>query len=249
LELWEHDLYDLLGVSEDATGDDIKKAFKSLASELHPDRYPDDEEKCRLASAQFAKVSAAYQTLKDDEMRAEYDFARRMGFGGQNALKLTMASGDLSAVIDNAIHEANAKKTEELQASQARAGQAKNQYDQGVAYISRKKYGVAINCFKEAIKLDSTVADYHVLLGVAYSKQGLDTMAQRCFATAHKLDPRNATLKQHYTPVSGAAKKSQGLFGFLGRLFGKGSQKADNTKKTAKAKASAKGPDKKKTKK
>ncbi|MEZ0578955.1 molecular chaperone DnaJ [Nocardioides sp. MH1] len=77
------DLYDLLGVARDADADAIKKAYRRLARQLHPDVNPDPE-----AQEQFKQVSAAYEVLSDPQKRAAYDrggdpFAG--GFGGQGA--------------------------------------------------------------------------------------------------------------------------------------------------------------------
>ena len=63
------DFYALLGVSSNASADDIKKAYRKKARELHPDANPDDPE----AENQFKEVSRAYEVLSDPDTRARYD--------------------------------------------------------------------------------------------------------------------------------------------------------------------------------
>ncbi|MSZ77570.1 MAG: DnaJ domain-containing protein, partial [Actinobacteria bacterium] len=73
------DLYDLLGVARDADADAIKKAYRRLARQLHPDVNPDPE-----TQEKFKEVSRAYEVLSDPQKRAAYD---RGGdpFGGGGA--------------------------------------------------------------------------------------------------------------------------------------------------------------------
>jgi molecular chaperone DnaJ len=78
-----HDLYDLLGVARDADADAIKKAYRRLARQLHPDVNPDS-----AAQEQFKQVTAAYEILSDPQKRAAYDRGGDPfggGFGGQGA--------------------------------------------------------------------------------------------------------------------------------------------------------------------
>ena len=73
----EKDYYKALGVAKDASGSDIKKAYRKLARELHPDKNPGDAK----AEARFKEVSEAYDVLSDETRRREYDEARSL-FGG-----------------------------------------------------------------------------------------------------------------------------------------------------------------------
>src|SRR5512143_1892359 len=70
----EKDYYAALGVPKDASAADIKKAYRKLARELHPDKNPGDGK----AEARFKDVSEAYDVLSDSKRRKEYDEARAL---------------------------------------------------------------------------------------------------------------------------------------------------------------------------
>jgi molecular chaperone DnaJ len=80
----KRDFYEVLGVSRDASQEDVKKAYRKLALKFHPDRNPGDKQ----AEEKFKEASAAYQILGDPDRRAQYDrfghaaFEQQGGFGG-----------------------------------------------------------------------------------------------------------------------------------------------------------------------
>ena len=63
------DYYEVLGVTKTASGEEIKKAYRKLAMQYHPDRNPDNKE----AEAKFKDINEAYEVLKDEQKRAAYD--------------------------------------------------------------------------------------------------------------------------------------------------------------------------------
>ncbi len=79
------DYYEILGVSKDATADDLKRAYRKLAKQYHPDAQHTDEDK-KNAEAKFKEINEAYSVLSDDNKRAQYDrFGsnfEQAGFGG-----------------------------------------------------------------------------------------------------------------------------------------------------------------------
>jgi molecular chaperone DnaJ len=74
----EKDYYKALGVTKDASAADIKKSYRKLARELHPDKNPGNAE----AESRFKEVSEAYDVLSDEAKRKEYDEARSVFAGG-----------------------------------------------------------------------------------------------------------------------------------------------------------------------
>ncbi|MBT4512279.1 MAG: DnaJ domain-containing protein [Chloroflexi bacterium] len=73
------DYYDILGVPEEASADDVRSAFRKLAFEHHPDRNPGDE---KQAEERFKEINEAYSVLCDQTRRTEYDAFRNGRFSG-----------------------------------------------------------------------------------------------------------------------------------------------------------------------
>src|SRR5919204_132606 len=88
------DYYETLGVAKAATPEDLKKAYRKLAMQCHPDRNPGDKK----AEQRFKDISEAYDILKDDQKRAAYDRFGHRAFenghgGGAHAAGFDFAAG------------------------------------------------------------------------------------------------------------------------------------------------------------
>lgn len=74
----ERDYYEILEVNKNASGDEIKKSFRRLAMQYHPDCNPGDKE----AETKFKEINEAYEVLKDEQKRAAYDRYGHQAFNG-----------------------------------------------------------------------------------------------------------------------------------------------------------------------
>lgn len=74
----KRDYYEILGVSKNASDDEIKKAYRKLAVKYHPDKNPGDKE----AEAKFKEINEAHDVLSDKQKRARYDQFGHAGVGG-----------------------------------------------------------------------------------------------------------------------------------------------------------------------
>ena len=78
----KRDLYEVLGVSKNASKDEIKTAYRKLAMKYHPDRNPDNKE----AEENFKEAAAAYEVLSDEAKKARYDQYGQAGMDGMGGM-------------------------------------------------------------------------------------------------------------------------------------------------------------------
>ncbi len=102
----KQDYYATLGVARDAKAEDLKKAYRKLAMQYHPDRNPGDKQ----AEARFKEISEAYDVLKDDQKRAAYDRFGHAAFEtggspGAGAGGFDFGAGGLGDIFDQMFGE------------------------------------------------------------------------------------------------------------------------------------------------
>ncbi len=90
------DYYEVLEVSKDCSGAELKKSYRKLAMKYHPDRNPDDKE----AEDKFKIVNEAYQVLSDEEKRAIYDRYGKAGLEGQGGMGGGFGGANMDDIMD-----------------------------------------------------------------------------------------------------------------------------------------------------
>ncbi len=103
----EKDYYKALGVAKRASQAEIKKAYRKLARELHPDTNPGDAK----AEARFKEVSEAYDVLSDAGNRKEYDEARSLFGGGVPASAAAGSAASAAAAVRHRRHRGGPPST------------------------------------------------------------------------------------------------------------------------------------------
>lgn len=106
----EQDYYELLEVSRNCSGEELKKSYRRLAMKYHPDRNPGD----KAAETRFKEINEAYEVLKDEQKRAAYDryghqaFSQGAGMGGGNpfgGFEFNFGTGGFSDVFSDIFSE------------------------------------------------------------------------------------------------------------------------------------------------
>lgn len=92
----KRDYYEILGLSREASDDEIKKAYRKLAVQFHPDRDPDNKE----SEEKFKEINEAYHVLGHSERRAQYDRFGHAG-PGQAGFGFDGFSGNFTDIFDN----------------------------------------------------------------------------------------------------------------------------------------------------
>jgi curved DNA-binding protein CbpA len=138
LELKEKNYFEILGIKQDASKEEIKKVYFQLAKKYHPDKYFEDTESEIKKTTEdiFRIISRAYDILIHDKERRKYEEFLRTGKSEEEA----------SREVNNIVN-------------------AEIQFQKGEVFLKKKNYDGALEAFNQAIELNPKEGEYYVYLG------------------------------------------------------------------------------------
>lgn len=184
------DYYQILGIPRDAGPEEIRRVYKELVKKYHPDNFPLNTPERADAEEKFSRMVQAYKVLSNENQRKNYDELMAMSDPEKNPGD----KGEKEASV----------KWDQLH------------FERGKKEMESRQYEKAIEAFREAIRLNPSVAKYHSNLGFAYLRKGWKGYAKGEFLLALQLNPREP-LAAKYLPEA----EENGDKGLLGKLFKK----------------------------
>lgn len=201
------DMYEILGVSPEASAEELRAAFRRQARELHPDRYV-GEARAR-AEQRFQRVTEAYNTLSDEERRRRYDSGR-----GPAAREAQEDPREIArALLARAVQAANSGSTADArllfrQAVAHDDSSARAHHLYGLFLAKQpEELGEALRLLERAAKLDPM--NQRVLVDAArhFARAGMRSRAMRFAAAALELVPDDPALQSLWRELQQPGKK------------------------------------------
>ncbi len=202
------DLYEILGVSPDASAEELRAAFRRLAREYHPDRYV-GEARIR-AEQRFQRVTEAYNTLSDEARRKRYDASR-----GSVAREVQDDPREVArALLARAVQAANAGSIAEArllfrQAIAHDDSSARAHHLYGLFLAKQPdQLGEALRLLDRAARLDPM--NHRVLVDAArhFIRAGMPSRAQRFVVAALELAPDDPGVQAVCQELQQAGKRA-----------------------------------------
>jgi curved DNA-binding protein CbpA len=193
--------YEVLGVTPQASANEVKQAYFRLVREKHPDRFPDPAEKAR-AQEVFKDITAAYNALSSERSRKEYDKElERPQIKGPEEIARDAFQRGQALMGQRQFHDAV-----ELFRAAAHHVPGEARYHAALALaLAQNPHWMreAIGCLEQAIDLQPKVAAYHGDLARLLLAQGLRVRARRAIETALKLAPGDPRLLDLAAEIGG----------------------------------------------
>jgi curved DNA-binding protein CbpA len=199
------DYYHILGITQDSTPEEIKKAYFNKAKEFHPDRHfssMSDSLKNKL-NALFSHLTLAYKTLSNPTMKMEYDMNPSFKTASMEGRTVEMARTKFEEG-KKAFWEKSYIEAADLlgQAAYLDSSAASYHYYHGLALAKVKKFREAQEATSKALKLDPMNSNYAAELGHIYLELGFHARAKTTFERALQLDPTNKRAAEGLQKIS-----------------------------------------------
>jgi len=182
--------YEVLGIDRKGLPDDLKAIYYNLARRFHPDRYQRVEEPLKLqVESAFARITQAYDVLRDSRLRTSYDLKLEAKEKAQ-----ALAQTAPTAAPQTTAPEVNAEKTEEKPATGPTiTEQAESRFKEGFAAFEMGQLNVAVGFFAAAARAMPDEPRYRAFYGRALAKQeSTRRKAEGELLAALKLEPENS---------------------------------------------------------
>lgn len=189
--------YEILGVDQQATGDEIKKAFVALTHQFHPDKHhaKDSDDLGKKLNVIFSSITEAYSTLSQPAKRQQYDrdLVEQASRAATANLTKEQRAEILCADGHEKMQERQYEEAERLfsQAIYLDGSNPVYHYSLARVYIENRQFTEGARILEKAIKLNPMNAHYHAALGHAFIEIGLPKRARGCFERSLRIQPDN----------------------------------------------------------
>lgn len=165
------DPYKVLGVSPDASDDEIKKVYRELVKKYHPDKYRDDPAMAPMAEEKIREINAAYDKIQDIRSgKTTYDSG---SYGQNNGYYNGGGSGNYGYGFGN---------------------NAEQKYARVISFLQN---GMIIQAYSSLMSFpeDQRDAEWYYLCGIINEQLGRYSSAYNCYRTAANMDPSNQAFR------------------------------------------------------
>ena len=216
------DLYDVLGVTSDADVTQIKRRYRQLVRQHHPDTQP--PELRDRAHQQMLAINQAWTTLSDPAARARYDLSQRIvihppqsNFPASSTRSASRTSYQPAASSSGARTSTPSRATTSRPANTARAASSPRRsgdtrsrlltqvFEAAELYFFHGRVGEAIGVCRRVLQQDPSNAEAHALMGDMYADQGRLDVAVFHYEQAVRSQPNNVLYRKKWQSLSGHA--------------------------------------------
>ncbi len=196
--------YDVMGVPQTASQDEIKKRYRTLARQLHPDVNPNDPN----AARKFSEVAEAYRVLGDSNSRAVHDFELTKAKERQEASARRRASSYPSSAPPPPSPSARPAATAGSSSGASAAPDSSRLVAQAQAAFVRNRLVEARTLAEQALRLNRRNAQAYEVLGDVFRLQNKIDEAMNMYSMALQINPRNPSVMQRLERMSRASAAS-----------------------------------------